>query len=443
MRALTDQIEKIARRCPLLIVFEDAHWSDPSSLELLDGLVDGINALPILLCVTSRPEFAAPWIGRPHVSALRLDRLAPGDAIAIIDRIAGARSIPENIREYIVERTDGVPLFVEEMTKAVLEVKGEALGKTAGSVPSPAQAVPSSLHASLMARLDRLGDAKAVAQIGAAIGREFSHALLASVAQETDAEFGSSLERLIEAGLLLRRGGPPDATYSFKHALVQDTAYGTLLREPRRALHARIVNVLERQFSPIAEGQPEQLAHHCVNAGLFEKAVSYWGKAAQRALGRSALIEAISLLRSALKQTAALASAPAMRREQINLQIALIGPLMHIKGYSAQETIAAAERARLLIEESAALGEPLDDPLLLFSVLYSFWVANYVAFDGDAVRLLATQFLTFAQRQTGAPPLVVGHRLMGTSLLLPGDIVGGRRRSTMRSLFMILPSIDL
>ena len=205
-----------------------------------------------------------------------------------------------------------------------------------------------------MARLDRLGPAKEVAQIGAAIGREFSHALLAAVVRKPEAELGSALDRLIAAGLLFRQGVPPHATYLFKHALVQDAAYGTLLREPRRALHARIAETLESQFAEIAENQPELLARHCTEAGLIEKAAGLWGKAGQRSLARSALVEAAEQLTRALAQIATLPATPALRREQIKLQVALITPLMHVKGATAPESKAAAERARLLVEQAEA-----------------------------------------------------------------------------------------
>ena len=321
----------------------------------------------------------------------------------------------------IVERTDGIPLFVEEITKAVLEAEGEGAARRAvAAVPSPTVAVPASLRASLMARLDRLGPAKEVAQIGAAIGREFSHALLAAVVHEPEAD------RLMAAGLLFRQGVPPHASYLFKHALVQDAAYGTLLREPRRALHARIAETLESQFAEIAENQPELLARHCTEAGLIEKAAGLWGKAGQLSLTRSALVEATVQLSRALDQIAALPATAALRREQIKLQVALITPLLHVKGYAAPETKVAAERARLLIEQAEALGEPPEDPLLLFSVLYGVWVANSVAFDGDKLRELAAQFLALAEKQGATVPLMVGHRLMGMSLLETGDIAGRR-----------------
>jgi predicted ATPase len=327
----------------------------------------------------------------------------------------------------IVERTDGIPLFVEEMTKAVLEAEGEGdARRTAGAVPSPALAVPASLHASLMARLDRLGPAKEVAQIGAAIGREFSHPLLAAVTRKPEAEVNSAFDRLIQSGLLFRQGVPPHATYLFKHALVQDAAYGTLLREPRRALHARIAETLENQFPEIAENQPELLARHCTEAGLIEKAADLWGKAGQRSLARSALVEAVEQLTRALAQIASLPATPALRREQIKLHVALITPLIHVKGYAAPETKAAVERAHLLIEQAEALGEPPEDPLLLFSVLYGFWVANYIAFNGDVTRKLAAQFLTLAEKQGASGPLMIGDRVMGISLLSAGEMTKAR-----------------
>ena len=252
--ALTAQLAGLTRQRPALMIVEDAHWVDPTSLEVFGRTVDQIKTLPVLLIVTFRPEFDAPWAGRSHVTSLALNRLGEREAAAIIARIVGNKDLPADVTAEIVERTDGIPLFVEEMTKAVLEAESEGEARqTAAAMPSPALAVPASLHASLMARLDRLGPAKEVAQIGAAIGREFSHALLAAVVPKPEADLRSALDRLIDAGLLFRQGVPPHATYLFKHALVQDAAYGTLLREPRRALHARIAETLEGQFADIAE----------------------------------------------------------------------------------------------------------------------------------------------------------------------------------------------
>jgi class 3 adenylate cyclase len=427
LEALMSQLAGLARRQPVLMILEDAHWIDPTSLEVFGRIVDRIKTLPALLIVTFRPDFNAPWVGQSHVTSLMLNRLGEREAAAIIACLVGNQALPADVLAEIVERTDGIPLFVEEMTKAVLEAESEGAARhTVAAVPAPALAVPASLHASLMARLDRLGPAKEVAQIGSAIGREFSHALLHSVVRKPETELGSALDRLVQAGLLSRQGVPPQASYLFKHALVQDAAYGTLLREPRRALHARIAETLESRFAETAENQPEILAHHCTEAGQIEKAAGLWGKAGQQSLARSALVEAAVQLTRALDQIATLPGTAALRRERIKLQVALITPHIHVKGHAAAETKAAAEQARSLIEQAEALGEPSEDPLLLFSVLYAFCSANFVAFNGDVCRDLAAQFLALAKKQRATVPLMVGHCRMGMSLLATGDIAEGR-----------------
>jgi predicted ATPase len=409
------------------MIFEDAHWTDPTSLEVFGRVVDRTQTIRVLLIVTFRPEFEPPWIGQPHVMAMTINRLTQRQVGDMIDRAVGNNALSVSIRQDIIDRTDGIPLFVEEMTRAVLEAESEGEARrTVSAVPSPALAVPASLHASLMARLDRLGPAKEVAQIGAALGREFSHELLASVVPKSNAELALALGRLIQTGLLFRRGVPPHATYLFKHALVQDAAYGTLLREPRRALHSCIAESLEKQFPDIAESQPELVAHHCTEAGLIEKAAGLWGKAGQRSLDRSALIEAASQLTRALQQIATLPGTAVLRRDQIKLQVAHANALMHTKGYAAPETKASLDQAHSLIERAEALGEPPEDPLVLFSVLYGFWVANHVAFNGDVVRELAAQFLALAEKQRATVPLMIAHRVMGISLVFTGDIAEGR-----------------
>ena len=429
LEALTKQLAGLASQNPVLMIFEDAHWVDPTSLEVFGRTVDQIKTLPVLLIVTFRPEFDAPWAGRSHVTSLALNRLGEREAAAIIARIIGDNDFPADVTAEIVERTDGIPLFVEEMTKAVLEAESEGAAiQTAAAIPPSVLAVPASLQASLMARLDRLGPAKEVAQIGAAIGREFSHALLSAVVSKPEAEFAPALDRLLAAGLLFRQGVPPHATYLFKHALVQDVAYGTLLREPRRALHTRIADVLESQFAEIAESQPELLARHYTEAGVTEKAARLWGKAGNRSLARSAFKEAAEQLTRAISQTATLFHTPTSRREDIRLHAALRNVLVHLKGYAAPESKAALERARLLVEQAERLGEPAEDPLLLFSLLNGLWTANIVSFNGDAACGLATEFLTRAESQNMAGPVADGYRLVGTSLLMTGDIEGGRAR---------------
>jgi predicted ATPase len=427
MDALIGQVEVLSGSAPVLVVFEDVHWADPTSLELLGRLVSNIASHRVLLLISFRPEFEAPWIEQAHVTALALNRLAPGDVEVMIDHLIGNNPLPAAVRQDIIERTDGIPLFVEEMTKAVLETAPEdEARRTAALVPSPAMAVPASLHASLMARLDRLGGSKELAQIGAAIGREFSHELLAAVACRAEAKLEVQLDRLIRAGLLFRQGVPPDATYLFKHALVQDAAYSLLLREPRRHLHARIAETLESKFSEIAENQPEVLARHCAEAGNIEKAAVLWGKAGQRSAQRSALVEAAEQLKRALNLIKSLPGTPALRREEIKLQVELITPFIHVRGYAAPETRDAEERALLLIEQAQALGEPPEDSLLLFSALYGSWAANIVVFNGDAMRELAVEFLALAEKQSATGPPMIGHRLMGLSLLHTGEITGGR-----------------
>ena len=428
LEALTAQLAGLASQQPVLMTFEDVHWIDPTSLEALNQTVDRIKALPVLLIVTFRPEFNAPWMGQSRVTGLTLNRLGEREIAAMIDRVVGNKMLPPNIRQDIIERTDGIPLFVEEMTKAVLEAEGEgAAAQAVSMVPSPMMAVPASLHASLMARLDRLGPAKEVAQIGAAIGREFSHTLLAAVVREPETELQSALNCLVEAGLLFRQGTPPNATYLFKHALVQDAAYGTLLREPRRALHAHIAEAFEDQFPEVAEIQPELLARHFTEAGLVEKAAALWGKAAHRSLERSAMVEAVVQFTTARDLVAILPSTPERRRQQIKLQVALLAPVIGTKGFAATETKAAIERAQALIEEAEALGVPLDDPWVLLSVLYGFWTANIFGFNGKNLIEISHRIMALAERQGATIALMMGHRNLGVALMATGDFSEGRR----------------
>ncbi|MHC4055637.1 ATP-binding protein [Bradyrhizobium sp. 25ACV] len=426
LEALGGQIEALARSSPVLMIFEDAHWSDPTSLEVLGRVIDRITALRVLMIVTFRPEFAAPWVGQPHVTALALNRLAGRDVNSLIDRVLGNNRLPTNIRNDIVERTDGIPLFVEEMTKAVLEAGSEVQARQmVAAIPVPALAVPASLQASLMARLDRLGPAKELAQVGAAIGREFSHALLAAVVHQPEANLSSSLDRLIQAGLLFRRGIPPHATYFFKHALVQDAAYGTLLREPKRALHARIAEALQSQLADVADAQPDLLARHYTEAGLIDTAAALWGKAGLRSIQHSALVEALEQLMRALAQIATLPATPRLRREEIKLRVALLYPLQHVKGQGAPEVKAAAERTILLIEQAEALGEAPEDPLLLFMALSTLSGTYLTAFNGDRACESAARLLALAEKQKDTLPIVFAHCRFGVALVEMGNFAQG------------------
>ena len=427
LAALDAQVEALARQKPVLMIFEDAHWADPTSLEAFGRAVDWITRSRALI-VTYRPEFVPPWTGQPQVTTLTLNRLTKRDIGAIIERMVGNQGLSDDIRHDIIERTDGIPLFVEEMTKAVLEAGSEAAAAQAISMaPAPPITVPASLHASLMARLDRLGPAKEIAQIGAAIGREFSHKLLAAVAGRPTDELNRALTQLIESGLLLRQGVPPDATYVFKHALVQDSAYSTLLRQPRRALHAHIAKTFEDQFSEVAEVQPELLARHFTEAGLVEKAAALWGKAAHRSLERSAMVEAVVQFTTARDLVASLPSTPETRRQLMELQAALLAPLIGTKGFAAAETKATVERAQALIEEAETLGEPLDDPLVLLSVLYGFWTANLFRFKGKDLIEISQQDHG-AGRKTGSDHCADdGAPDLRRALMATGDFSESRR----------------
>jgi predicted ATPase len=298
LEALTAQVEVLSRSKPVLMIFEDAHWVDPTSVEALGRTVERLRTLRVFLIVTYRTEFDPPWIEQPHVTALALNRLGEREIGAMIDRVTGNKSLPASVKHDIIERTDGIPLFVEEMTKAVLETGGEqAAQRTAATIPSPSVAVPASLHASLMARLDRLGPAREVAQIGSVIGREFSFSVLARVVGKPKADIHLALDDLITAGLLFRHGLSTDAAYLFKHALLRDAAYSTLLRSRRQELHRRIVCVLREDLPDLVVTQPELLAQHCSEGGMIFDAVEYYLLASQRATAALNTVEASAHLR--------------------------------------------------------------------------------------------------------------------------------------------------
>ena len=290
LTALLDQLDGAAAQSPVLIVFEDAHWIDPTSLDLFDRTVARTANLPVLLVVTGRPELQPAWIGEPHVTMMPLSRLGRRDSAGIIAGVTRDKALPDAVVEQVLAHTDGVPLFIEELTSTLLEsgLLREMADRYVLDGPLPPLAIPTTLQASLVARLDRLASPKDVAQIGAAIGREFSYALIAAVAGLSPAELDAALERLTASGLISRRGTPPEASYTFKHALVQDAAYATMLRSRRRQLHAGIANVLVEQFAAMVERLPEVVARHYAEAGLASEAIDYWRKAGRLAYTRSA-----------------------------------------------------------------------------------------------------------------------------------------------------------
>ena len=430
---LVQQLEALARRHPIVAVFEDTQWIDPSSRELLDRTVDRVASLPVLVLVTYRPEFQSVWTRKSHVRSIVLNRLDQSAGAALIRSVAGARTLPGEIVSEIAERTDGVPLFVEELTKAVLEASPDRIAQAVSATPLLGLEVPPTLHASLMARLDRIGSvAKEVAQVGAAIGREFSYDLLAAAAHQSDSELRAALNRLIGAGLVFRRGEPPDASFLFKHALVQDAAYGTLLRRQRRELHARIARVLEERLSTDAESQPEILARHCANAGLIEKAVCYWQEAGERSVAHSAMAEAIRQMRKALDLLSSLPDTSERQRTELQLQLALGGALIAAQGHAAEETGTAYGRARRLCEL-------LNDTPDLLKALWGEFVHYHVRGETNRSHHIAEELLDLAGRQNDVAILVAGHRAVGDSWLHRGEL-GPARAHLERGLALYDPA---
>ena len=420
--ALLHQLEALARGRPVLMVFEDAHWIDPSSRELLDLIFDRVPGLNVLLVVTFRPEFQHAWSGQPHVSMLALNRFGEGDGVVLVERLIGNAGLSHEIVEEIVKRADGVPLFVEELTKAVLESadRDNRVAAVLGASPLPNLAIPATLHASLIARLDRLGSvAKEVAQIGAVIGREFSYELIQPVAQRPVRDLEIALDRLTNAGLLFCRGVPPHSSYLFKHALVQDAAYATLLRVRRQQLHAAIAAALEREFPEIVAAQPELLAHHCTEAGLTQQAVDNWHRAGERAIEGSANLEAIAHLARGLEILGNLPEGPQRDEKELALRVASLTPLFAAR-FGSTEGERAAARA---LELSRRVGADLRS---LFRALFGLSMTYSVRGKIRIGRETAEQLIVVGERLNDPELLGYAHHAMGNTLLWFGELGAAR-----------------
>jgi len=421
--ALLRQFEALALGRPVVMLFEDAHWVDPSSLELLDLALDRVARLPLLLMVTFRPELQQSWSGQPHVTLLALNRLGERDVTALVRELAGNAPLGGEIVAEIVERTDGVPLFVEELTRAVLE-RGDQDNRIAAVLaasPLPNLAIPATLHASLVARLDRLGPvAKEVAQIGAVIGREFPYELIQPVAQRSQRDLEAALDRLTDAGLLFCRGAPPLSSYLFKHALVQDAAYATLLRARRQQLHANIAKALEREFPEIAAAQPELLAHHYTEAALTRQAIDNWRLAGQHAIERSANREAIAHLTRGLKLLEDLPEGSERDEKELAFQVALHTPLFATR-FGSAEGERAARRAMELSRRVGGELRPLSRALFGLSMTSS--VRGEIRIGREA----AEQLLVVAERLREPEALGYAHFAMGNTLLWFGELGASRR----------------
>jgi class 3 adenylate cyclase/tetratricopeptide (TPR) repeat protein len=402
------RLDRLAARGPVLMVLEDGHWLDPTSRELFDQIVDRIQRLPLLLVATFRPELSPPWIDFPHVTLLTLNRLPQAQVVALIQRITDGKGIPGEVLGQILARTEGVPLFTEELTKAVLEsgILHNAGDRYVLAGPLPSLAIPTTLHDSLMARLDRLAPVKEVAQIGACIGREFGHELLAAVVSMPEGELAAALDRLVGAELVFQRGLRPSAVYVFKHALVRDAAYESLLKRRRQELHARIAASIEVRFPPLVEAQPELVARHFADAGLAEKAIPYWLRAGRLAAGQAANLEAIAHLRSGLEAAEALVPGASRSHFELSLQIALGGPLIATRGFASKEAEAACRRAEELSRE-------LQSEVDLFAALRGLCYVYQVRGDFRRSTSLVDEVVALAKRSANPELLAEAELLVG------------------------------
>ena len=420
-QALLEQVEGLAARQPVLAIYEDVHWADPTTLELLDRAVDEVQGLPVLMIITFRPEFIPRWTGHGHVTALFLSRLGRRQGTAVVDRITGGKQLPQEVLEQILAKTDGVPLFVEELTKAVLE---SGLLEDRGSHyeltgPLPPLAIPTTLQDSLMARLDRLAPVKEVAQIAACIGREFGHDLLKVVTRLDEDALQRDLNELLEAEIVFRRGVPPEVNYSFKHALVQDIAHESLLRSKRQEIHARIAAALEEHYPAVAEVEPETIALHLTEAGLASRAVGYWLRAGRNAAGRSANLEAISHLSRGLEALKSCPEGLERDRQELALQTAIGGPLIAIHGYTAPQLGTAFNRAHALCYE-------LDDTDALFAALSGKFIFHFVRGDYSAMQSLTAEAECAAERTGDIALELAAHRLAALTAMHAGAFVKAR-----------------
>jgi len=405
------------------MVFEDAHWIDPTSRELLALTVDRVRRLPVLLAITFRPEFQPPWGGRAHVTSLALNRLGERDGETLVQTLAGNAALAAEVVAEIVERTDGVPLFVEELTKAVLEsaAQGGRVAAVLATTSPAALSVPTTLHASLMARLDRLGPMpKEIAQIGAVLGREFVYELIAPVTQRSEKELQAGLDQLTEAGLLFCRGIAPQASYLFKHALVQDAAYSTLLRGRRQELHGRVAAALEQHFADLVERQPELLAHHLTLSGDTERAIEQWLRAGRHAAARLAYLEAIAHFEHGLGVLHSLPESPARNGREIDLQLALGLGLFIAKGSS---------EANLAYTRALELAESSGEPHQRFEALYGVWQSNTVAGRVATIIQLSERLLRIAEGEGDDGLRLQAHHAGWTTWALTGDAAKAREHA--------------
>jgi class 3 adenylate cyclase/tetratricopeptide (TPR) repeat protein len=416
LAALLDQFEGLARWQPILLVFEDAQWADATSLELLDLTVERVRQLPVLALFTSRPEFEPPWVGLANVGTLTLGRLERNDVESMVARVTGGRALPAEVMKQIVAKTDGNPLFVEELTKTVLEA-GILIEDAEGyrlEAPLPPLAIPATLQDSLMSRLDRLAPVREIGQIGAAIGRDFSYSLLRVVAGRDETALTHALVQLEQAELVFRRGEPPEAVYSFKHALVRDAAYESLLKSRRQQLHGQIARALEERFADIVASQPEIAAHHFTEAGIVERAVDYWLKAGQHAARRSANAEALNHLARGLKLLPNIADRTLRNKSELLLQTLLGHSLRATKGWSVESVKRAYTRALQLCKESG-----FDEHTL--PAVFGLWTWNFLRAALGEAQALAENLVNTAENADDPIFKVLAYEALGFTAFARGN----------------------
>ena len=418
--AFLAQIEGLARKNPVLVLVEDVHWADATSLELLDQVIERISTLPVLVTMTCRPEFEPRWAGRPNFSSLSVGRLDQQYARALIEQVTKGYALPEEVLDQIVTKTDGIPLFVEELTKTVIE--SQLVVRDGGSLRVdgvlPPLAIPATLKDSLMARLDRLAPVAQVAQAGAAIGRNFSYAMIAAVSRQSDESLCAALRSLIDAELIFEHGTPPNSTYIFKHALIQDAAYDSMLRSRRHILHTRIVLAIESHFPEMIESVPEVVAQHCARAELTEKAIDYLTRAGKRSLGMSSLAEAVSHFKAAIALLGTQPESTERRRQELSCQTAMAQALIGAKGYGAPETMAAWQRG---YELAIAVGDGQQS----FAVTYGLWVGKYAQGQLATIDALAEQCLRAAESVGDRTQRCVANRMTGIAHFIVGNFTLG------------------
>jgi TolB-like protein/class 3 adenylate cyclase/predicted ATPase len=421
LEALIRRLESLARRQPVLVIFEDAHWIDPTSRELLEMTLDSIRSLPVLLIVTLRPELQLPWAGQEQVSTLELNRLDRHNRTALVEQIVRGKALPDEVAVEIVERSDGVPLFVEELTKNVLEggLLREDGNRYVLTRAAPRLAIPTSLQASLIARLDHLGSARQVAQIGAAIGRTFSYTLLRAVCPLPESDLHAALERLVVSQLVLQRGTLPDAIFTFKHALVQDAAHASLLHNTRQQLHAQIGEALETHSPELLDSQPELFAQHYAEAEMFEKSAACWARAGRGSVARSAIAEAAAQFQKGLEQLALMPEHPNRRRQELKFYSSLGAVLSAVRGYAAPETGRAYARARELWDQ---LGCPSD----CLGVPYGQSTYHAQRDELDTAQRLAEDILRLSRIRNDPAGLFLGHFAAGRNLMFVGRFDSSR-----------------